>query len=78
MIKNKKSSSIIKIFIGLFFLTSVIYPLFKMLLYIGQVDLGKLLGSDQFLSALKNSLLTSITYQQYHFYQIRETDPYPY
>lgn len=57
----KDKSNIVKIFVGLFFAVSVIFPLLRMLIYIGDVDIVKLITSDQFLTALKNSLLTSLT-----------------
>ena len=58
---RKKGSNTIKILIAMFFLVSVIFPLFQMLIYIGDVDIVKLITSDGFITALKNSLLTSIT-----------------
>lgn len=61
MSTNKNKSNTIKIFIGLFFVVSVIVPLAKMLSYIGDVDISKLISSDQFTTAFKNSLFTSTT-----------------
>lgn len=61
MIRGEKRSNIMKVLMSLFFLLAVIFPLIRMLLYIGEVDIGKLILSDQFTLALKNSLLTSIT-----------------
>lgn len=57
----KNKSNLIKISIGLFFLVAVIFPLAEMLIYIGDVDIGSLITSDQFTKALKNSALTSVT-----------------
>lgn len=61
MIKKNKGTNIIRLFLVLFFVVSVLYPLLQMLLSIGEVDIGSLLKSAQFLDALKNSLKTSIT-----------------
>lgn len=60
MMRNNNKSNTIKILVGIFFIVSVIFPLFQMLIYIGDVDIGKLILSPQFTLALKNSLLTSI------------------
>lgn len=61
MIKNKNRSNIIKLFVGLFFVVSVLYPLLQVLLSIGEVDIGRMLQSAQFTEALRNSLMTSVT-----------------
>lgn len=58
---GKSKSNMIKIFIGLFLMFSVVFPLTKMIVSIGEVDVGSLLSSKQFISALKNSLYTSAT-----------------
>ena len=58
---NNKKSNGIKLFVGLFFLLSVIFPLVKMLISIGDVDMIALLSSEQFMAALKNSLASSVT-----------------
>ncbi len=57
---KKKSLNSVKILIVLFFIISVIFPLMKMFTYIGEVDVKKLILSEQFLRALKNSLTTAI------------------
>ena len=61
MIKNKKRSNIIKLFVGLFFVVAVLYPLLQIILSMGEVDIGQMVQSGQFTEALRNSLMTSIT-----------------
>lgn len=61
MIKKINRKDIVKQFIALFFIVSVLFPLVRMLIHIGDVDISKLLFSNQFIGALKNSILTSVT-----------------
>lgn len=61
MTMKKKKADPVKILIGLFFLITVIYPLVRMLINIGDVEISKLILSNQFTDALKNSLVTTVT-----------------
>lgn len=61
MTKEKNKSNIIKIFIGLFFLVSVIFPLFQIIFSLGEVNVYEMIRSAQFINALKNSLFSSLT-----------------
>lgn len=59
--KNKSKSNMMKLFVALFLVMSVLFPLSQVFLTIGEVDILALIKSTQFSDALKNSLLTSIT-----------------
>lgn len=61
MIKRINKYSLVKQIIALFFVVSVLFPLVRMLMHIGDVNIGRLLFSSQFVNALKNSLSTSAT-----------------
>ncbi len=61
MIKRINRKDLVKQLIALFFIVSVLFPLMRMLIHIGDVNIGKLISSQQFINALKNSITTSFT-----------------
>ena len=51
---------IVKILLSVFFIVMVLCPLVKMLTYLFQADVGKIVQSKQFVLALKNSLFSTL------------------
>ena len=51
---------IVKILLSVFFIVMVLCPLVKMLTYLFQTDVGKIVQSKQFVLALKNSLFSTL------------------
>lgn len=51
---------IVKILLSVFFIVMVLCPLVKMLTYLFQADVGKIVQSKQFVIALKNSLFSTL------------------
>ena len=51
---------IVKILLSVFFIVMVLCPLIKMLTYLFQADVGKIVQSKQFVLALKNSLFSTL------------------
>ena len=50
---------IVKILLAVFFIVVVIFPLLKMLSYLFQADIGKVVHGVQFMTALKNSIVSA-------------------
>ena len=51
---------IVKILLSVFFIVMVLCPLVKLLTYLFQADVGKIVQSKQFVLALKNSLFSTL------------------
>lgn len=60
-LKRINRKDLVKQLIALFFIVSVVFPLVRMLIHIGDVNISKLIFSSQFKNAFRNSITTSVT-----------------